>query len=419
MGTAAKQQKKVPKLRFSGFSGEWQINELKSLLSEPLANGEGVLTHERSIEPTKYGLVEISNIFESGINLDLRSLTFLHAAKGNALLNEGDIIINRVSIRPSGVGKVVLVGVIQKGMVLSFESNMFRVRFDKPKVYGLFFAYFSTTEYYNRQKIAKAKTGNQASLSQSDIKEFKIPLPELDEQQKIADFLGSVDAWLDNLRQQKTALETYKRGMMQKLFTQQVRFKDDSGKYFQEWENDILEKLASFFTAPHVAVDRYNKDRFWFIDMGSVSTDGHLIVKKRTSSTKNILKKGNLVMPNRDIGHGDIIGKVAYIDSDNRYILGNNMYGLTVHDNHLPKFLYYLINSEMVNRVMRVRSNGTSQLQLIRKDVGTVPVLFPSYKEQQKIANFLTAIDETITAKAEEITKVEQWKKGLKQKMFV
>jgi type I restriction enzyme S subunit len=87
--------------------------------------------------------------------------------------------------------------------------------------------------------------------------------------------------------------------------------------------------------------------------------------------------------------------------------------------NDLPKFLFYSINSYLINRQMRKRSNGTSQLQLIRKDVDNVRLQIPSLPEQQKIAEFLSSVDELIESKQKQITQAEEWKKGLMQGLFV
>ena len=273
---------------------------------------------------------------------------------------------------------------------------------------------------YSKGKIlAKYLQGGQGNLSADIVKNLKIVFPSLSEQQKIAEFLGVVDGWIENLKKQKENFESYKKGMMQKIFSQEVRFKDDNGKDFPKWEQKKLGEVCNISTAPYIETKRNQQNGYYLIDMGAVSADGKLLVKKRTSGTKNILNVGDLVMPNRDIGHGDIIGKVALIDLDNKYVLGNNMYKINPKDGSLSTFMFFLINSEGVNREMRRRSNGTSQLQLIRKDVEFVKFSLPSPKEQHKIAEFLTSIDKIIESKQQQITQAEQWKRGLMQGLFV
>lgn len=397
MGTTTKQQKKVPETRFPEFSQEWSEDNIQNLLSEPLTNGEGVTSDERSERVTNYGLVEINNIFESNIVLDLSNVAYINAPKQNASLKEGDVIINRVSIKPTGVGKVVMVRGVPDKIELSFESNMFRVRFGHSEVDSLFFTYFGQTDSYNRQKISKAKTGNQASLSQSDIKEINVVFPKIEEQRKIADFLGSVDAWLDNLRKQKTALEIYKRGMMQKLFTQQVRFKGD-GEWVEKQLCDLLDyKQPTQFIVQSTEYDDEYKT--------PVLTAGKSFILGYTNETEGIFDYELPV-----IIFDDFTTATQFVDFPFK-VKSSAMKILVPLDNNNIKFLY----EAMQHIKFEVGGHGRHWISKYSK----LTIMVPSPEEQRKIADFAQSLDDLIVAKNEGIRKVEQWKKGLMQRMFV
>src|SRR5437763_6916332 len=102
--------------------------------------------------------------------------------------------------------------------------------------------------------------------------------------------------------------------------------------------------------------------------MGSVSTSGQLITTKQTNFEGDFLDYGDLVMPKDDIGGGNIIGRVAFIDQRGKYILGDHVYKLKlIIAEGDSLFLSYLINSYMINVSLRKKVSGSAQLGLNRK----------------------------------------------------
>ena len=405
--------KNIPTLRFPGFLSEWK----KERLGEACDFKQGVQVDlELQLKDVSDGynkFLRIENYTQK--SQDFRFIP--DSISKNSKIDAEDIVVVRYG---------ATAGFISRGLSGVLANNLFSIRpKDENKILKDFLYKILKQEKVFKYLQSAMSGGAMPALSFSIMRPIKINLPSYLEQQKIASFLGVVDEWIGNLRGQKESLEKYKKGMMQKLFPDkgeqapEIRFKNNEGKDFPDWEEKKLEDVCEISTAPYIATNKNLKDGYYLIDMGSVSKDGKLLAKKRTDCNQNLLNKGDLIMPNRDIGHGDIIGKVALIDKNDKYVLGNNMYKLSVNKNNLSKFIFYLINSQGVNKEMRRRSNGTSQLQLIRKDVDSVNVLAPNIKEQQKIAKFLTSLDNLIKSRQQQITQAEQWKKGLMQGLFV
>lgn len=269
-------------------------------------------------------------------------------------------------------------------------------------------------------EIQSRGTGSTAKGIKSKLF-VKIPLsaPDIKEQQKIAAFLGAVDEKIAQLQKKKDLLQDYKKGCMQKLFSQQIRFTDDNCNPFPDWEKINLGRLVTLSAGTSKSKHISNDGERYIIDMGSVSTSGQLIPSKKTNYNGDLLKSGQLVMPKDDIGGGRIIGRVGLIDQDNKYVLGDHVYLLSnIKCNSL--FLSYKINSYEINKSFRRKANGTAQLGLARNSVLKQEVKIPQHPgEQKKIADFLSAIDDKIALVAEEVDKVKTFKKGLLQQMFV
>ena len=137
---------------------------------------------------------------------------------------------------------------------------------------------------------------------------------------------------------------------------------------------------------------------------------------KRLDITDNSLKKGDLVMVLSDVAHGNFLGLTDIIPNDN-YVLNQRMGALKPIVELNRFYLKTCINANQ--KYFKLKGQGSSQLNLSKGDVCSFIVPFPSLPEQTKIANFLSAIDDKINNCGVQIEKMEGWKKGLLQQMFV
>jgi type I restriction enzyme S subunit len=122
-------------------------------------------------------------------------------------------------------------------------------------------------------------------------------------------------------------------------------------------------------------------------------------------------------MPKDDIGGGNIIGKVGYINTDGTYVLGDHVYRLEANGGN-SLFLSFLINSYRVNNELRRKVIGTAQLGLGRKSVEEQEIPFPLPAEQDAIAEILSDMDYEITVLEDKLTKARQIKQGMMQELL-
>lgn len=221
---------------------------------------------------------------------------------------------------------------------------------------------------------------------------------------KEKEVLKRVSEYCDELKLPKpegnniSLLKSYKNGILQKLLSKKIRFKDKNGKEFSDWENKRLKDIFDISAGQSKSAFFDAEGEKIIVDMGGISSNGLLIANKKTRHDKDFLTTKDLVMPKDDIGGGFIIGKVARIPSDNKYICGDHIYKLTIKHGNIG-FMFYMINSFSVNKSLRRKANGTAQLGLNKGDVENEPVDFPSLQEQEKISDFLSALDELINLK--------------------
>ena len=198
---------------------------------------------------------------------------------------------------------------------------------------------------------------------------------------------------------------------MQNLLTAKIRFP----QFKDEWEETKLGEICDISTG--TSKSRFIGDgKFYIVDMGSITQDGLLNLTKTTNLSQDFLDFGDLVMPKDDIGGGKIIGKVAVIDKDNTYVLSDHIFRIKTTEN--SNFLAYLINSDLINKKIRREVSGTAQLGLSKRTIENLKIKLPNLKEQQKIAEVLTACDDEINLLNLKLENLKKQKQGLMQKLL-
>ena len=238
--------------------------------------------------------------------------------------------------------------------------------------------------------------GGQQNLSGGIIKSIKISFPTLPEQQKISSFLSTVDEKIQQLSRKKVLLEQYKKGIMQQLFSGKLRFKNENGEDYPDWEK---KKLGEVFKIGS------GKD-YKHLENGTIpvfGTGGYM------RSVNKYLYSGETVF----IGRKGTIDKPFYFNGE--FWTVDTLFYTHSFKNAIPKFIYCVfqqINWKLHNEASGVPSLSKSTIEKLRFD-------FPCIQEQRKIANFISSIDSKIGIVNQQITRTQTFKKGLLQQMFV
>ena len=264
---------------------------------------------------------------------------------------------------------------------------------------------------------SQATQNAQKNINLQVLKPLELIVPSLKEQTKIASFLSAVDEKISQLTRKHELLSQYKQGMMQKLFSQQLRFKADDGREFGEWEEKCLSELFEYANGKSFEAEVVENGKFKLITLNSIDIKANLKkVHKTISNSDNSLIKNDLIMILSDVAHGNFLGLTAIIP-DNSYVLNQRVGRLRSRSEINIVFIRFYINFNQ--KYFKLNGQGSSQLNLSKADILNFPVSLPCIEEQTKIANFLSAIDQKIEVVAQQIEQAKTWKKGLLQQMFV
>ena len=402
--------KNIPRLRFSEFKNNWSKKYLKSISKVKGRIGFRGYTKSDLVEECSGALV-LGGKNISNYRLDLSDRTYLNWDKYHESpeikLNTEDILLSQrgtlgdVAI----IDKLIGHSTINPSMVVLKEINI-----------NPFFLFFQLCAEGIQTTIKRVTTSTAVPMiSQKQIGEFIINVPSLPEQQKIADFLTAADKRIELLEKKKTLLETYKKGVMKKIFNQEIRFKDDSGNDFPDWEEKKLGEIGDIVTGktPSTSNKSYWNGQIQFI----TPTDIHSGIKYQRDTTRTVTEfKGIKILPVGSIVYTCIasIGKMAI--TKNPSITNQQINSIITKDIN-TEFLYYSLQY-LTPRIQSLKS--TTTLPIINKTEFTgFKIHCPAIIEQVKISKFLSSIDTQLELLETQIDKSKTWKKGLLQKMFV
>ena len=400
----------VPKLRFKEFEGDWSTNKIEEI---SIVTSGG--TPSRNVSDYWNGdipWVTTSLVDFNVINEAEEFITQVGLDNSSAKLFHKDTILMAMYGQGITRGKVAILGI-------DATTNQACAAIKLKNGFETKFIFQNLMNRYEEIRDL-SNEGGQKNLSAGIIKEILISFPEKEEQTKIASFLSAVEEKISQLTQKHELLSQYKQGMMQKLFSQQLRFKADDGSEFGEWEEKKLGEVGeNIIGLTYSPTDVTNDGTGILVLRSSNIKEGRLDKSDKVRVNKKIQDK-IIVQPNDILictrnGSQRLIGKSVIINDDEVMTFGAFM---SVYRSKYNRFIAYLMQTpwffEQVQMNLGARIN-----QITTGTLNEFTFDFPCLEEQTKIANFLSAIDQKIEVVAQQIEQAKQWKKGLLQQMFV
>ncbi|MFM2196875.1 MAG: type restriction enzyme subunit [Verrucomicrobiota bacterium] len=393
-----------PKLRFPAFKEGWKEARLAKFFRSSRAKGE---------EGMPMLSVTLSRGLINRSEIERKTETNL-GANEHLLVHEGDIAYNMMRMWQGAFGRSDRDGIVSPAYVVlrpqtTADSGYFEYAFRRARSIYLFWAY------------SYGITNDRLRLYANDFLRIPFSAPSLPEQRKIADFLTAVDGRIGQLSQKKALLEDYKKGVMQQLFTQALRFKDDHGNDFPEWEEKKLGAVSRILKGKGISKTDVAEDGATpCIRYGELYTVYSELIQE-TKSRTNVAEKELVLSEENDViipasGETHIDIATASCVMTQGIALGGDLNIIRTKLNGV--FLAYYLNNACKHAIARV-AQGSSVIHLYPDQLKGLSLRFPSAAEQTKIANFLTALDRKIESVSQQITHTQTFKKGLLQQMFV
>lgn len=402
-----------PKLRFKAddgadFSG-WEEKTLGELCA-PLTYGMNAAATKFDGENRYIRITDIDDETHALLPNDVVSPS--GELDDKYLVKKGDILLARTGASTGKSflyhpkdGKLFYAGFLIKAHVLPSSDDYF------------IYSQTLTDRYWKWVKTASMRSG-QPGINANEYASYSFAVPSLPEQRKIADFLSAVDAVIAAQQAEVDAWEQRKKGVMQKLFSQEVRFKADDGSDFPEWEE---KKLGDVCTQLNMTIDPQANGDDEFVEYSMPAYDNQrtakVVLGRDMSSARKIMPTPCVLINKLNVRKK----RVWVIEQpESNAVCSTEFVPLTSKTSDL-RFLGYLTMTDGFTNYLLNCSSGSSnsQKRVAPNDLLNYVVKFPSSPEQSKIADCLSSIDDVIAKAKAELAKWQELKKGLLQQMFV
>ncbi len=401
--------KNIPALRFKGFDAMWS----SCTLGDVTKYTKGFAFKSSDYSDTGNRIIRVSDLGVDSIKSDNDKLYISPdrvAEYTKYLLEPGNIIITTVGSKPdlleSAVGRGIFVKRENEGLLnqnlLKFE-NIHGV--DNGFIYGL----INSKKYQLHIKGIARGNANQANITVVDLLQFKIFIPSLQEQQKIASFLSAIDEKIHQLTRRKELLEQYKKGVMQQLFSGKLRFKDEKGMAYPKWEEKKLGEVCECLDNIRKPLNDSQRQTM----QGTIPYWG---ANNIMDYINDFLFDETIVLLAEDGGNFNEYKTRPIANlSRGKCWVNNHTHVLKGKKGLINEFLFY----SLVHKNITGYVSGGTRAKLTKGQMLKINIGFPSLIEQQKIASFLSSIDAKIESVNAQIEGTKGYKKGLLQQMFV
>ncbi|MCE4961837.1 restriction endonuclease subunit S [Staphylococcus chromogenes] len=392
------EQLNAPELRFPEFKREWKEYQFQTHLSK-IETGTNKLGSEDFLG---LPLLKMGNIQRGNF-----SFNKLEKLKKDEVVNKEHLIQNKDFLfNTRNTMELVGKSATWRGESNKFAFNSNIARLTLENMDTVFFNYlYNTPKLIHKVKSLAVGTTSVAAIYPRDLKKLKYFIPIFDEQLKIGEFFSKLDRQIELEEKKLELLEQQKRGYMQKIFSQQLRFKDENGNEYPAWNKTLI------------------KDIFIFEN------------NRRKPITSSLREKGNYPY----YGATGIIDYVKdyLFDNEERLLIGedgakwgqfetssfiaNGKYWVNNHahvvksNNHNLYFMNYYLNF----KELRIFVTGNAPAKLTHANLCSMSIEMPIRNEQDKISHILKGIENRINKQNIKIQLLQQRKQGLLQKMFV
>lgn len=398
---------------------EWEIRTLGEISNGKGEYGIGASATNYEVGNPRY--LRISDIGDA-CNLlqdDIKGLDDLDYEK--YILSEGDIVFARTGnttgksyVYNSNDGELVYAGFLIKFTINNTIANHEFVKY-----------IIQSKRYWDWVKVMSTRSG-QPGINSNEYYTFKVQIPPLKEQQKIAEILSTVDSQIDDTDKLIEKTKELKKGLMQQLLTKGIGHKEfkktEIGEIPVEWEAKCLKEIS---TIKRGASPRPIKDTKWFSEEKKVGwiriSDVTASSKYLTETTQYLSEEG--IKKSRPVKVNDLIMSIC-ATVGKPIIMKMNA---CIHDGFVllddldsekydKEFLYYVL--QKYEESFKSMGQTGTQSNLNSDLVGGIVIGVPTFDEQKQIANILSSVDTEIQEYENKKAKLEELKKGLMQQLL-
>ncbi|HIH0164876.1 TPA: restriction endonuclease subunit S [Staphylococcus aureus] len=415
------QKKNVPELRFPGFEGEWEEKKVGELLE--FKNG---LNKGKEYFGSGSSIVNFKDVFNNR-SINTNNLTGKVNVNSKELKNysveKGDVFFTRTSEVIGEIGYPSVILNDPENTVFSGFVLRGRPKSGIDLINNNFKRYVFFTNSFRKEMITKSSMTTRALTSGTAINKMKVIYPvSAKEQKKIGDFFSKLDRHIELEEQKLELLQQQKKGYMQKIFSQELRFKDENGNDYPNWRTIELKNiLENIVDNRGKTPDNAPSEKYPLLEVNALGyyRPAYIKVSKFVSENtynnwfREHLKENDILF--------STVGNTGIVSLMDNYkaVIAQNIVGLRVNNNNLPSFIYYMLSYKGNQKKIKRIQMGAVQPSVKVSQFKFIKYLVPIKDEQEKVAKLLIEIDKLVNKQLIKIELLQQRKKALLKSMFI
>ncbi|WP_144781288.1 restriction endonuclease subunit S [Macrococcoides caseolyticum] len=416
--TNKNEQRKVPELRFPEFRGEWKENKLKDLT---LLIKDGSHGTHKDVETGPW-LLSAKNIKNNKINIDNNdrkiSIDDYETIYRNYTLIKNDILL-------SIVGTIGRTALVENEENIAFQRSVAIIRPNKILT-STFLIQLMNGKRFQKDLKKYQVISAQPGIYLGDLNKLSISFPDKNEQQKIGEFFSKLDRQIELEEKKLALLEEQKKGYMQKIFSQELRFKDENGEEYPEWEEVVIKDVFEMEKGYGMTKELLDKE-----GINSCVLYGELfttynevidnIVSKTNYSEGRLIESECIIFPNSTTTKAIDLVTFSSLNNLKCYIGGDItiLYPKKLTEINTIYMAYYLTNYQKIKKEISKHAQGITIVHLNFNSFKNIKISIPIIEEQIKIAKLLEKIDLNIKFKKNRINYLKVRKKSLLNRLFI
>ncbi|WOD63888.1 restriction endonuclease subunit S [Niallia taxi] len=403
----------TPKLRFKGFTDSWQTKKIKDIAT--VNQGLQIPISERFYENSENRFFYITNEF---LKPNSKVKYFIENPPKSVLCNTEDVLMTRTG----NTGHVV------SNVSGAFHNNFFKINYNKSLISRDFLTNYLRLKKTQHTIMTYAGQSTIPDLNHSDFYKIKISYPNLKEQEKIGLFANEIERKIKLQQEKIELLKDQKKGYMQRIFSQELRFKDENGQSYSEWKEYKLKSIGSTFTGlSGKTKEDFGYGNHSFITYKNVfnnlfaSKDGLEKVNVLENENQAFVQKGDILLTTSsetplEVGMASIWNHSMEKVHLNSFCFG---YRLNKNENILAEFIAISLRSDYMRKKIVLLAQGSTRFNMSKTELMLQTIMIPCVEEQLKIVNFYKSMDQKLNLAIQQLESLNSQKQAFMQQMFI
>lgn len=393
--------KNVPELRFPEFDEEWEKKVLGEISNRVKRKNTNSVSKMPLTISGSLGLVDQITYFSKSVsakNLD-----------NYTLIKNGEFAYNKSYSNGYPLGAIKRLERYDQG---ALSTLYICFKFNDSQSSEFMKHYFESDKWYKEVSqiaVEGARNHGLLNIPVNDFFSINLFTPMLTEQQKIGEFFSKLDQQIELEEQKLAKLEEQKKGYMQKIFSQQLRFKDENGNDYPKWENKQLGNLVDITMGQSPSSKNYteNSNYTTLVQGNADLNNGYIEPRIYTKQITKLAEVNDILLTVRAP-----VGKIGRAQL--KACIGRGVCAIKG-----DSFIYYFLELfDLQNKWIRF-SQGSTFESISGNEIKNIDIAYPVNEERQKISEFLSKLDKLLKNQLLKVEQLKQRKQGLLQKMFI